>query len=124
MVVRYLRRDVPELADRAAAVIDGEEDLSITDVVLAEADYVLRSVYLLSRDRVVDQLMEFVRKQNIRCYGLDKATVLQGLLMCRPSGRVSVADALIWAAARSSGVSVVYSLDERFPEDGIEVRRG
>jgi hypothetical protein len=41
--------------------------------------------------------------------------------MCRDSGRVSIPDALIWAAARSAGNTPVYTLDRRFPADGIEV---
>ena len=122
MAVRYLVRDVPEMADQAAAIIDGTEDLWITGVVLVETDYVLRSAYLLSREMVIDHLMSFLNKRNIDVYGLEKGTVMQALLMCRPSGRVSVADALIWAAARSSGQNVVYSFDQPFPSDGIEVR--
>ena len=122
MVVRYLIRDVPDLADQAAAIIDGEEDLFVVGVVLAETSQVLRSEYGIPRENVVDQLVEFVRKANIRTYGVDKSLVLQGLLMCRPSARVSFADALIWAAARSAGADVVYSLDQRFPGDGLEIK--
>jgi hypothetical protein len=48
MAVRYLVRDVPEMAEQAATVIDGEEILWITGVALVEADYVMRSVYLLT----------------------------------------------------------------------------
>ena len=39
-------------------------------------------------------------------------------MLCRPSGRVSFADALVWAAARSQTDASVYSLDERFPDEG------
>ncbi len=124
MVIRYMVRDVPEMAERAAAVIDSGEELWITGVVLAEASYALRSTYLLPREIVIDHIMAFLGKENIYCYGLDKGTVLRALLMCRPSGRISVADALIWAAARSSGRNVVYSFDDRFPTNGIEVRAG
>ena len=102
MVVRYLVRDVPELAEQAAAVIDGEEDLWIIGVVLAETDHVLRTVYRIPRENVLDYLREFLQKANIKTYGIDKRLILQGLLMCRPSARVSFADALIWAAARSA----------------------
>jgi hypothetical protein len=65
----------------------------------------------------------FLQKQNIRPFALDKSTVLQALLLCRPSGRVSFTDALIWAAAHETEDKVVYSLDERFPRDGVEVRK-
>ena len=124
MVVRYLTGDTPDLAERAARVIDGEEGLLVTDVVLAETAYVLTSVYRIPRSAVVDHLIAFLQKQNVSPFALDKGTVLQALLLCKPSGRVSFADAIVWAAARSSESKVVYSLDERFPEDGVEVRRG
>ena len=124
MVVRYLTGDPPNMAEQAARVIDGEEGLQITDVVLAETAYVLTSVYRISRSVAVDHLVAFLQKQNISTFVLDKGLVLQALLLCKPSGRVSFADAMLWAAARSSETKVVYSLDERFPQDGLEVRRG
>lgn len=122
MVVRYLSGDPPGMAEQAAQVIDGEEGLQVTDVVLAETAYVLTSVYRISRSIVVDHLIAFVQKENILTFALEKGLVLQALLMCRPSGRISFADALVWAAARFAGSQVVYSLDERFPGDGLEVR--
>ena len=67
LVVRYLTRDVPQMADQAAEVIDGQEDLWVDGVILAEIDHVLRSVYRLTRERVVDHLLELVGKQNINC---------------------------------------------------------
>lgn len=122
MVVRYLTGDPPNLAEQAAQVIDSEEDLQVADVVLAETAYVLTSVYQVSRSVVVDQLIAFLQKENVSPFALDKGLVLHALLLCKPSGRVSFADAMVWAAARSSGNRVVYSLDERFPDDGLEVR--
>ena len=122
VAVRYITGDLEGLAQAATDIVDGEQELWITDVVLAEASYVLSSVYQLSRALIVDQLIEFVQKQNIIVYAISKGLLIQALLMCRPSGRVSVADALIWAAARSSGSGVVYSFDQRFPDEGLEVR--
>ena len=121
VVVRYLTGDPPELAERAARFIDSVDDLQVTDVVIAEAAYVLGSVYQVPRETVVDHLIAFLQKENISPFALDNGLVLQALLMCRPSGRVSFADAMIWAAARSAGSRVVYSFDERFPGDGLEV---
>ena len=45
------------------------------------------------------------------------------LLLCRPSSKVTVPDALLWAAARDAGQGVVYTFDRRFHAEGIEVRR-
>jgi len=123
VVVRYLTGDPPEMAEQAARIIDGQQELQVSDVTLVETAYVLTSVYGVLRDIVVDHLIAFLQKENISPLGLDKGLVLQALLLCRPSGRISFADAMIWAAARSANIGIVYSMDERFPGDGLEIRR-
>jgi len=123
VVVRYLTGDPPRLAARAARIIDEGRELAVTDVVIAEAAYVLSAVYRVSRDALVDGLVGFLQKRNVATLRLDKGAVIQALLLCRPSKRVSFADAMIWAAARSTRAEAVYSFDERFPEMGVEVRR-
>lgn len=122
VIVRYLTGDSPELAERAVSIIDSETKLWITDGVLAEVAHVLMSVHQLPRVLVVDSIVALVQKQNISTYSLNKGLVLQALQMCRPSGRVSFPDALIWASARSAGPQVVYTFDQRFPSDGLEIR--
>lgn len=122
-VVRYLMGVPAEAAQQASEVIDSAEELEISGIALAETAFVLTTVYQVPRDRAADQLIDLVRKENISLTGLTKDLAIQGLLMCRPSARVSFADALIWAAARSGGSDVVYSFDSRFPGDGLEVRR-
>jgi predicted nucleic acid-binding protein len=124
IVVRYLTGDPPEMAEIAAGVIDNEKGLQVTDVVVAEAAYVLTSVYKAPRDVVVDHLIALLQKENISVFALDKGFALQALLLCKPSGRISFADAMVWAAARSAGSDVVYSLDERLPADGLQIQPG
>lgn len=123
VVVRYLVGDPPRLAARAARIIDSEEELLLSGVVLAETAYVLSSVYRVARPALVDGLVGLLQRVNVAPLHLDKGAVIQALLLCRPSGRVSFADALVWAAARSSRAEAVYSFDDRFPEDGVTVRR-
>ena len=123
IVVRYLIGEPQELAEQAAEIIERDENLKITGVAIVESAYVLTSVYEIEREIVVDNLMNFIQRKNISPYAMEKSLVLQALLLCRPSGRVSFADAMIWASARSTGSKVVYSLDNRFPSDGIEILR-
>ena len=63
--------------------------------------------------------MEFLRKLNISMLGVDKALVAGALLLCRPSGRVNYADALINAGARAHAVERLYTFDEQFPSEGL-----
>ncbi|MBN1188162.1 MAG: PIN domain-containing protein [Dehalococcoidales bacterium] len=124
IIVRYFTNDPPELAEKAADIIDGDAHLLVTDVVLAETAYVLTSVYNVNRSLVVDNLIAFLQKENIAVFSLDKDRVIQALLLCRPSGRISFADAMVWASARSSGINTVYSLDKRFPGEGLNIKPG
>ena len=121
MLVRYLTGDPPHLAEVSAQVIDGDRALLVTDVVIVETAYVLQSVYQVPRTAIVDSLIALLRKANLHTFRLEKELVLRALLLCRPSGRVSFADALVWAAARSQAGAAVYSLDQRFPNEGITV---
>ncbi len=122
VIVRYLIGAPEDLARRSMEIIDQLDNLQIGGVALAEAAFVLTRVYGVPREYVVDSLMGILGKANVSTFGLDKDIALQALLMCRQSGRVSFADALIWAEARSAGSEIVYSFDERFPSDGLDVR--
>ncbi len=108
---------------RATQIIEQVDDLKVTEGVLAETAFVLSSVYQMPRSKVVDLIIALIKKANLSTYALNKHLVLEGLIMCRPSGRVSFADAMLWAAARTDEASVMYSMDERFPDDGLKIRR-
>ena len=123
ILVRYLTGDPPQMAEQAAHLLEADREFQVTGVVLAETAYVLTTVYRVPREIVVDHLISLIHRRNITTHGLDKTIVISALLLCRPSHRISFADALIWASARSAGAAVVYSFDERFPAQGLEVRR-
>ncbi len=124
VILRYLIADQPARTEQAAHIIDGVEDLVITPEVLGETAYTLMSFYKITRDSVVDKIIKLIQKDNISIFGIrDKALAVQALLLCRPSGRISVADAMVWASARAAGAKVIYSFDKRFPCDGLEVRQ-
>jgi predicted nucleic-acid-binding protein len=123
LLVRYLTADPQELALRAREVIESEAELSVTETALNETAHALRHFYGLTREETVDLLTALLQRRNIAFHGLDKAIVIAALLLCRPSGRVSFGDALIWAVARSLPPSSVYSFDRRFPAEGIELRQ-
>jgi predicted nucleic acid-binding protein len=119
--------DSQEMLEVSRQIIDGTDALAITDVVLAETAFVLLSVYNVPRQVIVDTLVDLLHKANIAVFGLDKGVVIQALLLCRPSARVSFADAMLWAAARSvmgmgKETVTIYSFDQRFPTVGVKVR--
>ena len=122
VVVRYLVRDEPELATRAAVLIESDRRLFLNLVVLAEIGYVLTSNYQIERALVVDTLTDFLNRANLDTYEVPTEVAIQALRFCRPSGRVSFGDAMIWAAARAATPARVWTFDRRFPPDGIERR--
>ena len=123
LVIRYLTNDEPSLAERAALVIDSDVPVYLTDVVIAEIGYVLTSIYGMQRPVVIDHLIALLQKRNIRTFGFDKNLALQALILCRPSHRVSFADAMLWASARSAADEVIYTFDRHFPENGVELKQ-
>jgi len=84
---------------------------------------VLRSVYRLPREQVVDTLLLFLERDGIDVLDAPTDLVREALLLARPSGRVSIEDSLIWAAARAAGrATIVHSFDLRFPSHEVDLR--
>lgn len=121
VLVRYLTGDPPAVAMRARDIIEDDGIVLVSDVVLLETAHVLRAVYSVPREALLDALISFIRRANVRTSDRPKEILVTALELCRPSGRVSIGDALIWAAARASGVPV-HTFDQRFPSEGVEVR--
>jgi len=118
VIVRYLMNEPREMADVAAALIEGPQHLTISPLMLAEAGYVLTKVYGCDRSQVVTLLIELIQRSNISVHLMDTETAMQALEYCSPSGRVSFADALLWAEAHCVG-GAVHTFDRRFPAQDI-----
>ncbi len=123
-IVHYLTNDPPAMAKQAAAIIDSDQWLIVSELILAESAYVLTSVYQVGRADVVDALMAFLQRANIQLAHLAKPVALDALRLCRNSKRVSFADALLWAEIFSSRSQQVYTFDQRFPASGIKTLGG
>jgi predicted nucleic acid-binding protein len=121
VIVRYLTDDPPVMAEAAARLIDSEQPLIVSELILAETAYVLSSVYEIPREAVVDALSAFIQRRNIRLLHLSKPLALDALRLCRGSKRHSFADVLLWAEARQGAVERLYTFDDRFPAVGLEL---
>ncbi len=120
-VIRYLTGDPPQMAKRAARVIDTDQPLILSELALVESAYVLESFYKVPREQLVDALNALVQRHNIALLNVSKSAALEALRLCRPSKRVSFTDALLWCEARQRGVLRIYSFDQRFPAADLEV---
>lgn len=121
IIVRYLMADVPQLASRAAALIEADQTYFVSTLALAEVGFVLTRLYNIERAQSVDVLIDFLNRANISVFGLDKGAAIEALHLCRPSGRMSFVDAIQWAIARSAAPSRIWTFDARFPAAGIQV---
>lgn len=120
-VVRYLTNTPPEMAAQAASIIDSEEPLVLSEVVIAETAYVLGSVYTIPRPEIVDALVALIQRENLRLLSLSKTRALEALHQCRDSKRYSFTDTLVWAQALEQGSERIYSFDRRFPSQELTV---
>ena len=125
-MVRYLTGMPTNQADRTAEMIDATDVLLISVVSVAEVHFVLEKVYGVPKDTVIGYLIEFLLNKNITPYAVGKELLIEGLRLCRGSGRVGIPDALIWAEARTADARtedarIIYSFDERFPGDGVHI---
>jgi predicted nucleic acid-binding protein len=120
VVIRYLTNDHPEMVESASRLLRSDQTLVLTGVTIMEIGYVLTRTYAIPRAQVVDSLADLMSSRNIETRPADKPTMLSALALCRNSGRVSFADAMLWAHARATGEQV-YTFDARFPTTDIEV---
>lgn len=120
VLVRYLVDEPPEQGRRAAEVLESERPLAISTIALVETAFVLTRVYGVPRRHVVDALIGLLRRPNLSVAEITRGDAIEALLLCRDSGRVSFADALIWATARALPDPHVVTFDQRFPTLDVE----
>lgn len=121
VVVRYLVGTPKDQADRAARLIDGDAEIGLSLVVIAEAAHVLRSFYRTSRAELVAVLIDLVTKSNVAPLEISKAEVIDALVRARAFESSPVTDALIAASARANGALPVYTFDKKFERLGAVV---
>jgi predicted nucleic acid-binding protein len=109
VIVRYLVGTPQARAERAAALMDGEQELGVSVIALVETAHVLRTQYAVSRVDVVDTLIDLVTRENLTTLELSKPDVLEALVNARSFPSSPIPDALIVAAAGSSGAVPIYT---------------
>lgn len=108
VLVRHLTGTPRAQAMRATAFLAKADELRLVDVVVAEAVYVLQSVYRLSRDRVAALMRAVVAHPAVVVEDIN--VVLRSLSLYRVE-RLDFVDAYLVAVAESTGDGVVASLD-------------
>jgi predicted nucleic acid-binding protein len=108
IIVRALVGDAPDMSRRATAYLKSEDDLFVTDLIVAETIYVLESFYEIDRPRIADALRSFLSLESVR--------VVDGLVLLRSlqiyeQHRIDFSEAYLVACAESTGVRRIASFD-------------
>ena len=121
VVVRYIVGTPAEQGARAARLIDGDADLGISVVALAETAHVLRSFYRVPRADIAEHLINLITRTNVTTIEISKTEALDALVRARSYASLPITDALIAASARAFGALPVYTFDELFARLGAAV---
>lgn len=122
VLLRFLTGDPPELARRAAGLLERAErdgtPLRVHSVVVAEMVWVLKSFYKHSNQEISGALVPLLEHPALR---VERAGTLIRALETMTSGNVDFVDALLAETARSGGVGVA-SFDRDFRKLDVEWR--
>jgi len=108
ILVRHLTGEPADLAARATAYLTVENELLVTDLVIAETVYVLESFYDAPRAQVAAAVRSILAFRSVIC--VDQALLLRAVEVYE-SDRIDFAEAYLVACAESTGVGKVASFD-------------
>ena len=123
VVVRYLVGTPAAQARRAGKLIDDEAvEIGVSVVALAECVHVLRTQYDVDARDIVDALIGFIQRENVRVLEVRSDLVLETLVRARSMPGRPIPDALIVAAAMASDALPLATFDIDQRRYGIAVR--
>jgi predicted nucleic acid-binding protein len=122
VLVRYLVGTPPAQARRAARLIDGEEQIGVSAVALAECAHVLRTQYGIGQRDVIDALIGLVQRENVRVTDARTDILVAMLVRARDLPARPIPDAMIVGAALAANAIPLASFDADQRRYGIAIR--
>lgn len=122
VLVRYLVGTPAAQARRAAALMDGEEEVGVAPVALAGCAHVLRTQYAVGREAILESLIALVQRENVRVLGLRTDVLLGVLARARSLPGRPIPDALIVAACLASDAMPLVTFDRDQRRYGVATR--
>ena len=121
VLVRYLIGTPAGEARRAADFVDGDAEIGVAPVALAECAHVLRTQYGVEQADIIDSLIGLLQRKNIRVLGQRTDLVVESLVRARSLHGRPIPDALIVAAALDAGALPLATFDREQRRYGIAV---
>jgi predicted nucleic acid-binding protein len=118
LLIRYLTNDIPvranAVASLLAAVKAGAEQLYTTEVVVAEATFILSSkkTYNVSHAEIARLLSPILRLRGVTIPR--KRVVIRALEIYGQNRKLDYSDALLVATAEQTGITTILSYDRDF----------
>lgn len=123
VVVRYLVGTPHAQAKRAALLIDDDTmDCGVSVVALAECAHVLRTQYEVAQRDIIDALIGFIQRANVRVIDLRTDVLVESLVRARDLPGRPIPDALIVAASLAADAVPLATFDRGQRRYGIETR--
>lgn len=123
VLVRYLVGTPLAQARRAARLIDDDAtECGISVVALAECAHVLRAQYEVSQRDIIDALIGFIQRANVRVVDLRSDLLVETLVRARDLPGRPIADALIVAASLAADAIPLATFDRGQRRYGIQTR--
>lgn len=122
VLVRYLVGTPPSQAMRAARLIDGDQEIGVSVVALAECAHVLRTQYGIAPREIVDSLIGLVQRENIRVTDARVDVLVAMLVRARDMPGRPIPDALIVGAALVADAIPLATFDAEQRRFGIVTR--
>lgn len=121
VIVRYLVGTPVPQARRATRLIDDDaEECGVSIVALAECAHVLRTQYDVTQRDIIDALIEFVQRVNVRVIDVPVDLLIESMVRARELPGRPIPDALIVAASRAAGALPLATFDRGQRQYGIE----
>jgi predicted nucleic acid-binding protein len=122
VLVRYLVGTPPAQARSAAALVDGDDEIGVSPVALAECAHVLRTQYEVAQRDILDELIGLVQRANVRVLGMRTDVLVGVLVRARQLPGRPIPDALIVAACLSADALPLATFDRDQQRYGVAVR--
>lgn len=122
VLVRYLVGTPVAQARRAAALVDGPDELGVSPVALAECAHVLRTQYGVVPGDILESLISLVQRENVQVLGLRTDVLLGVLVHARRLAGRPIPDALIVAASLGADALPLATFDRDQRQYGVAIR--
>jgi predicted nucleic acid-binding protein len=119
VLVRYLVGTPPAQARKAAALVDGTDEIGVSPVALAECAHVLRTQYDVESGDILDSLIALLQRENVRVLGLRTDVLVGVLVRARQLPGRPIPDALIVATSLAADALPLATFDRDQRRYGI-----